>query len=67
MGRKPLSSEPKTNRPLRVLLTDSERTELDTAASAAGVPTSTWARDLLLTAARESTATKKKPAAKKTP
>lgn len=52
MGRKPLSETAKTNRPLRVLLTDSERVELDTAAVAAGVPTSTWARDLLLSAAR---------------
>lgn len=66
MGRKPLNDIAKQAQ-LRILLTDSERTELDTAASAAGVPTSTWARDLLLIAARESTAPKKKPATKKTP
>ena len=65
MGRKPLSEEPKTNRPLRVLLTDSERAELDAAAVAAGVPTSTWARDLLLSAARAAVPVKKKPARKK--
>lgn len=66
MGRKPLSDARK-NIQFRIMLTDAERTELDTAASAAGVPTSTWARDLLLTAARESTAQKKKPSTKKTP
>jgi hypothetical protein len=58
MGRKPLSDEPKTNRPLRILLTDSERDELDRAAGK--LPTSTWARDLLLEAAR----TKKKRSGK---
>ena len=54
MGRKPLSDIAKESQ-LRILLTSKEREELDTAATAAGVPTSTWARDLLLAAARAGT------------
>ncbi len=50
MGRKPLSDVPKTDRTLRVRLTDDERKELDRAAGK--VPTSTWARDTLLAIAR---------------
>ena len=49
MGRKPISGEPKTGE-LVIRLTDSERAELDRAAGNLG--TSTWARDLLLQAAR---------------
>ncbi len=55
MGRKPLSDVAKTDTTLRIRLTESERAELDSAATATGSPTSTWARDLLLTAARAST------------
>jgi uncharacterized protein (DUF1778 family) len=52
MGRKAISGTRKTDRPLRVRLTDEERTILDRAARAAGKPTSTWARDVLIAAAR---------------
>jgi hypothetical protein len=50
MGRKPISGEPKTGE-LVIRLTDAERAELDRAAGS--IPTSTWARDLLLLAARK--------------
>ena len=49
MGRKPISDERKYNE-LRIRLTDAERAELDRAAGNLG--TSTWARDVLLQAAR---------------
>lgn len=62
MGRKPLDKTAKLDQ-LRILLTSDERAELDAAASSAGQPTSSWARDLLLAAARSPalghTATKK--------
>ena len=66
MGRKPLDDIAKLEL-IRVRITPSERAELDTAAAAAGVPTSTWLRDLGLSAARElsspkTTAPKKPPA-----
>lgn len=70
MGRKPLSNRAKSNRPLRVLLTDEERTELDAAAVSVGLPTSTWARDLLLSAARSAAGiatASRQASAKKTP
>lgn len=51
MGRKPLSDIRKFA-VLTLRLTEDEREELDAAALAAGSPTSTWARDLLLAAAR---------------
>lgn len=51
MGRKPLADTAKSGM-FYIRVTTEERAELDTAASAAGVPTSTWARDLLLSAAR---------------
>lgn len=51
MGRKPLSDARK-NVQFRIMLTELERAELDTAAAAAGMALSTWARDLLLSAAR---------------
>ncbi len=51
MPPKPLAEVKKTEQ-LRMLLTVSERGELDSAAAAAGKPLSTWARDLLLSAAR---------------
>jgi uncharacterized protein (DUF1778 family) len=51
MGRKPISDERKSDKPLKIRLTDAERAELDKAAGSVG--TSTWARDLLLVAARK--------------
>lgn len=48
MGRKAISGEPKTDTPLRIRLTDEERSRLDAAAELAGKPTSAWARDALL-------------------
>lgn len=51
MGRKPLSDVPKSTTPLRILLTDTERKTLDSAARKAGKPTSAWAREILLTSA----------------
>jgi hypothetical protein len=49
MGRKPLSGECKTTE-IAIRLTRAERAELDQAAGDSW--TSTWARDLLLKAAR---------------
>ena len=63
MGRKPLSEERKYGI-LQIRLTEPEREELNTAAAAAGVPTSTWLRDLGLFAARAAVPVKK-PARKK--
>ena len=51
MGRKAISGERKSDRTLRIRLTDSERDYLDRAAASAGTKTSSWARALLLAAA----------------
>ena len=51
MGRKAISGVPKSERPLRIRLTDEERTILDVAANNAGDKTSSWARSVLLAAA----------------
>ena len=51
MGRKAISGEPKSDRPLRIRLTDAERSILDDAAGRAALSTSSWARDILLAAA----------------
>lgn len=51
MGRKAISWERKSDKPLRIRLTDDERASLDKAAGAAGKATSAWARDVLLKAA----------------
>lgn len=59
MGRKPLGTEAKTDRPLRIRLTDAERESLDSAAESAGLPTATWARDRLLKIAEQSDATER--------
>lgn len=48
MGRKTISGERKSDRPLRIRLTDTERDAIDRAAKAAGQNTSTWARNILL-------------------
>ena len=62
MGRKPLTNEVKAGM-LLVRVTAAERVELDTAAAAAGKPTSTWVRDLALSAARATPAKRtRKPA-----
>lgn len=55
MGRKPLGELGKSYM-LRIRMTDDERAALDSAAALAGKPTSTWARDLLLSAAASSVA-----------
>lgn len=57
MGRKPLAKVPKLGR-LVVLLTDVERATIDRAAKRAGVPTSTWMRDLALDEAGKTPRTK---------
>lgn len=51
MGRKSISEVPKSDRPLRIRLTDQERAELDRAAKSEGMATSAWARIVLLAAA----------------
>jgi uncharacterized protein (DUF1778 family) len=52
MGRKAISGTRKTDRTLRIRLTDDERDVIDRAAEVVGKPASTWARDLLLAAAK---------------
>lgn len=52
MGRKPLSDEPKTDRPLRIRLTEDERALLDSAAAKQDKGTSSWAREVLIEAAQ---------------
>jgi len=47
-----MADEAKTNRPLRIRLTDKERIELDRAAAKVGKTTAAWARELLLKNAR---------------
>ena len=60
MGRKPLSDIAKSDRPLRIRLTDYEREQLDKAAGATDQNTSTWARDVLLKAAERQLAVRKR-------
>lgn len=48
MGRKTISGTRKSERTVRIRVTDEERAALDEAASLAGKPVSTWARDILL-------------------
>jgi hypothetical protein len=54
MGRPPLPDKDRRAKPLRIRLTDAERAEIDKAASGAS---STWARDVLLKAARRTNKT----------
>jgi hypothetical protein len=49
MGRKKLPDDERRAKPLRIRLTDDERAELERASQG---KTSTWARDVLLRAAR---------------
>jgi len=65
MGRKPLSDARKTETPLRIRLDESERSIIDKAAAAAELPTSTWARTLLIRAAEKSQTQAAKQARKK--
>jgi hypothetical protein len=53
-GRKPLPPDQKKSRtrPLYILCDDEERELIDAAAAIAELPASTWARDILLRAAR---------------
>jgi len=60
MGRKPISDEPKDAQ-LRIRLSTAELEELDGVAGL--IPTSTWARDILLRAARGELAVTPVPAA----
>lgn len=49
MGRKPLKKrDRRTDKPLRIRLTDAERRTLERAARRAKLRTSTWARSVLL-------------------
>jgi uncharacterized protein (DUF1778 family) len=50
MGRPPLDPEDRRSKPLRIRLTDAEREEIDKAANG---QSSTWARKVLLQAARK--------------
>ena len=63
MGRKPLGDVSKSHM-MRIRMSESERAEIDDAASAAGLTTSAWARDLLLSAARAATTPAATPAKK---
>jgi hypothetical protein len=59
MGRKPLSDDRKFDR-LVIMLTETERNEIKAAAVQSGLAESTWARELLLAAARLSIAVSEK-------
>lgn len=50
-GRPKLAKEDKRGKPLRVLLTDTERARVEGAAAGKGLNASTWARMILLEAA----------------
>ena len=63
-GRPPLSDSRKSDR-FQIMLTTDERALLDSAATFAGKPTSTWARDELLRLAKDATAGKRPGTAKK--
>lgn len=52
MPRPPLSDSRKTDSPLRIRLTEQERAVLDRAATQASLPTSAWARQVLLAATK---------------
>jgi len=55
MGRNPISNTAKTDRPLRIRLTDEERNLLNDAAKKEKKPTSSWARETLIEAANRLT------------
>jgi hypothetical protein len=61
MGRKPLSDEDRRDKPFRIRMTDEERERVDSAAEAAGNNSSSrWARQVLLEAAEQELARKKR-------
>ena len=64
MARTPLSDSRKSDKPLKIRVTDKERAALDKAAQAAKKPTSTWARDLLLEVAAPAKKPRRKSPAK---
>lgn len=61
MGRKPLSDEDRRDKPFRIRMTDEERERVDSAAEAAGNSSSSrWAQQVLLEAAEQELARKKR-------
>ncbi len=61
MGRKPLSDEERRDKPFRIRMTDEERQQVDSAAESAGESNSSrWARKVLLEAAEQELARKKR-------
>jgi len=52
MGRPPKPPEHRKSSELRIRLTETDREALDEAAQSRGEETSTWARDILLKAAK---------------
>ena len=56
-------AERRTDRPLRIRLTDGERSVLDAAARLQGQGTSTWARTVLMSAAGQPEPQKNRPVA----
>jgi uncharacterized protein (DUF1778 family) len=61
MGRKPLSNEERRDKPFRIRMTDEERHQVDSAAESAGESNSSrWARKVLLEAAEQELARKKR-------
>jgi uncharacterized protein (DUF1778 family) len=57
IGRPPMAPEDRRGKMLRVLTTDGERAELDRAAKASGLDTSSWVRAVALEKARRNEAT----------
>lgn len=55
MGRPALPDEERREKPLRIRMTDAERSLVDQAAQKQGVPTSEWARCILEEAAKRQT------------
>ena len=55
MGRPPKPPDERKSSELRIRLTEADRETLDEAAGARGAETSTWARDVLLKAAKRRT------------
>jgi hypothetical protein len=61
MGRKPLSDEDRRDKPFRIRMTDEERQQVDSAAESAGETNSSrWARRVLLEAAGQELARKRR-------
>jgi hypothetical protein len=61
MGRKPLSDDDRRDKPFRIRMTDEERERVDLAAESAGDNSSSrWARRVLLEAAEQELARKRR-------